>query len=59
MAETFILIPGRTSRQGTAPSEGKFTAACVEKTSTLQQWIDTAREPGRAIPEPTGRLLYA
>jgi hypothetical protein len=27
MAETFILIPGRTSRQGTALNEGKFTAA--------------------------------
>ena len=35
MAETFILIPGRTSRQGTALNEGKFTAAYVEETSTL------------------------
>jgi formylmethanofuran dehydrogenase subunit D len=34
-AELFILIPGRTSRQGTAPNEGKFTAAYVEETSTL------------------------
>lgn len=33
--ETFILIPGRTSRQGTALNEGKFTAAYVEETSTL------------------------
>src|SRR5437763_16896965 len=35
MAETFILIPGRTSRQGTALNEGKFTAAYVEETGTL------------------------
>src|SRR6059058_982981 len=33
--ETFILIPGRTSRQGTALNEGKFTPAYVEETSTL------------------------
>lgn len=34
-AETFILIPGRTSRQGTSLNEGKFTPAYVEETSTL------------------------
>ena len=33
--ETFILIPGRTSRQGTTLNEGKFTAAYTEETSTL------------------------
>ncbi|MFL5243993.1 MAG: molybdopterin dinucleotide binding domain-containing protein [Gemmataceae bacterium] len=33
--ETFILIPGRTSRQGTTLNEGKFTANYVEETSTL------------------------
>jgi predicted RNase H-like HicB family nuclease len=25
----------------------------------IQEWIDTARELGRAIPPPKGRLLYA
>jgi predicted RNase H-like HicB family nuclease len=25
----------------------------------IQEWIDTARELGRDIPEPRGRLLYA
>jgi formylmethanofuran dehydrogenase subunit D len=33
--ETFILIPGRTSRQGTTLNEGKFSAGYVEETSTL------------------------
>src|SRR5260370_41446297 len=33
--ETFILIPGRTSRQGTTLNEGKFTAGYLEETSTL------------------------
>src|SRR4051812_45157559 len=35
MAETFILIPGRTTRQGTTLNEGKLTAGYVEETSTL------------------------
>src|SRR5437763_4811825 len=34
-AETFILIPGRTARQGTTLNEGKLTAGYVEETSTL------------------------
>jgi predicted RNase H-like HicB family nuclease len=25
----------------------------------IQEWLDTARELGRAIPEPRGRLAYA
>ncbi len=33
--ETFILIPGRTSRQGTTLNEGKFSDDYVEETSTL------------------------
>jgi formylmethanofuran dehydrogenase subunit D len=36
MAETFILIPGRTSRQGTTLNEGKLTAAYQEETGTVQ-----------------------
>ena len=35
MTETFILIPGRTSRQGTTLNEGKLKAAYVDETSTL------------------------
>src|SRR5437868_15351234 len=36
MAETFILIPGRTSKQGVGISEGKFTAGYQSETQTLQ-----------------------
>lgn len=25
----------------------------------IQEWIDTAKEEGRVIPEPKGRLIYA
>jgi formylmethanofuran dehydrogenase subunit D len=36
MAETFILIPGRTARQGAGISEGKFKANYQEEITTLQ-----------------------
>jgi len=35
MAETFVLIPGRTAKQGCGISEGKFTEGYVAETSTL------------------------
>jgi len=27
--------------------------------AVIQEWIDTARELGRSIPEPKGRLVFA
>ncbi|MCH8046745.1 MAG: formylmethanofuran dehydrogenase [Planctomycetes bacterium] len=36
MSETFILIPGRTSKQGSGISEGKFTEGYLAETTTLQ-----------------------
>lgn len=36
MSEIFILIPGRTSRQGTTLNEGKYTDDYVNETSTMQ-----------------------
>lgn len=36
MSETFILIPGRTSKQGVGISEGKFKEGYLSETRTLQ-----------------------
>jgi formylmethanofuran dehydrogenase subunit D len=36
MAETFILIPGRTSKQGVTLNEGKYTDGYLEEINTLQ-----------------------
>src|SRR5262245_34657957 len=36
MPETFILIPGRTSKQGVGISEGKFKEGYLSETQTLQ-----------------------
>ena len=36
MPDEFILIPGRTSRQGTSLNEGKETAVYLEEINTLR-----------------------
>ena len=36
MSDTFILIPGRTSKQGTALNEGKYTDAYLAEINTMQ-----------------------
>lgn len=47
-SETFVLIPGRTSRQGTTLNEGKFSAGYVEETSTLLMCPDDMKRLGLA-----------
>ena len=39
---------GRTYREAVANAE-----------TIIKEWIETARDLGRAVPEPKGRLLYA
>jgi formylmethanofuran dehydrogenase subunit D len=46
--EIFILIPGRTSRQGTTLNEGKFTDAYLDETSTLSMNPDDMTRRGLA-----------
>ena len=36
MSETFVLIPGRTAKQGCGIREGKFSEGYVSETSVLQ-----------------------
>ncbi len=36
MPEAFVLIPGRTSRQGTSLNEGKYTPGYQEEIQTLR-----------------------
>jgi predicted RNase H-like HicB family nuclease len=41
-------------------SDGPTYQEALKNTETvISEWIDTARELGRAIPEPKGRLVYA
>ena len=34
-------------------------AALANAEVVIQEWIETAKELGRSIPEPKGRLVYA
>lgn len=36
-----------------------YEQAVANAQQVIEEWIDTARELGRSIPEPRGRLLYA
>lgn len=36
-----------------------YQAAVANAERIIQEWIDTATEEGRPIPEPKGRLIYA
>lgn len=41
-------------------SDGATYAEAVESVQVvIREWIETAQELGRPIPEPKGRLLYA
>lgn len=36
-----------------------YQEAIANAEVVINEWIETARELGRAIPEPKGRLIYA
>lgn len=36
-----------------------YQEAVANAEQVIQEWIDTAKEEGRVIPEPKGRLIYA
>ncbi len=41
-------------------ADGSSRIEALENVETvIQEWIETARELGRPIPEPKGRLLFA
>jgi predicted RNase H-like HicB family nuclease len=36
-----------------------YQAAVANAEQIIKEWIDTAKEEGRPIPQPKGRLIYA
>ena len=44
---------------GCASDGSTYAEALANVDVIIQDWIETARELGRAIPEPKGRLIYA
>jgi predicted RNase H-like HicB family nuclease len=44
---------------GCAADGATYQEAIANAEVVIQEWIETAQELGRFIPEPRGRLLYA
>ena len=44
---------------GCAADGATYQEAVANAKVIVREWIETARELGRPIPEPRGRLLYA
>jgi predicted RNase H-like HicB family nuclease len=44
---------------GCAADGETYQEALAHVEVVIQAWIETARELGRSIPEPRGRLMYA
>ena len=44
---------------GCAADGTTYKQALANAEVVIREWIETARELGRPIPEPRGRLLYA
>lgn len=44
---------------GCAADGATYQEAVANVEVAMQEWIETAQELGRPIPEPQGRLLYA
>lgn len=44
---------------GCAADGATYQEALANVEVIIREWIETARELGRAVPEPRGRLMYA
>jgi len=44
---------------GCAADAATYQEALANAETVIGQWIDMARELGRPIPEPRGKLMYA
>jgi predicted RNase H-like HicB family nuclease len=44
---------------GCAADGATYQQALANAEVVIGQWIETAHELGRAVPEPRGRLMYA
>lgn len=44
---------------GCAADGASYQEALANAETVIREWIETAHELGRPVPEPRGRLLYA
>jgi len=58
-AEDQAYIAEAPELPGCAADGATYRQALANVEVIIQEWIDTAKELKRPIPEPKGRLLYA
>lgn len=58
-AEDDAFIAEVPELAGCAADGGTRIEALENVETVIQEWIETARELGRPVPEPKGRLLFA
>jgi predicted RNase H-like HicB family nuclease len=58
-AEDGAFIAEVPELPGCAADGATYQEAVSNVETVIQQWIETAQELGRAIPEPKGRLVFA
>ena len=58
-AEDRAFIAEIPELPGCAADGRTYKEAVAHAEVVIQEWIETARELGRPIPQPKGRLLYA
>jgi len=44
---------------GCAADEATYHDALANVEAVIKEWVETAKELGRPIPEPKGRLMFA
>ena len=57
--EDKAFIAGVPELPGCMADGATYQEALANAEIVIQEWIETARGLGRAIPEPKGRLVYA
>lgn len=58
-AEDAAYIAEVPELPGCAADGPTYAAALANLDVIVQEWMETARDLGRPIPEPKGRLMYA
>ena len=58
-AEDSAFIAEVPELPGCAADGASYQDALANVEVIIREWIETAREEGRSIPEPKGRLMFA